>query len=357
MTISSNGTPQTTIQDEIQRFLAQRAARSAFTARTYETGLSHFLAFLAERGIQPTDTPDTLNRAVAMDFVPWLANLRYRREKRGPERPLSMRSRQLYVRAVSGLYRQMALEGRIPLSYGDFVALNAEMGKETSFKPTPIEQKLPSDDIVAAIITAVQAPPKGFSRPDLDDGQLQRLHLIWARDQAIVFALYSTGMRVGEMVRLRRGDLNHQDHGAWVTGKGNRARFVRFSDQAWHKILGYLEARNDGAVSGLMADRPLFCRHDRAAGDARRLPLSTLSVERLITRLAHESKVLERFNLTPHSFRHYFATRFLGHTGDLALTQDVLGHADPGTTRIYARTTKEQHIRAHKSLFDGDGDG
>jgi integrase len=68
--------------------------------------------------------------------------------------------------------------------------------------------------------------------------------------------------------------------------------------------------------------------------------------------LAKEVGVLERFNLTPHSFRHYFATRFLRHTSDLALTQDALGHANPGTTRVYAKTSKTQHIQAHQSLFD-----
>ena len=151
---------------------------------------------------------------------------------------------------------------------------------------------------------------------------------------------------------LRRGDLDHADRGAWVQGKGDRSRFVRFSMQAWETMTAYLDMRRDDTVGGILADKPLFCRHDRAAGAKRRLPLSTFSVERIITRLAKDSGVLERFNLTPHSFRHYFATRFLGHTGDLALTQDVLGHADPGTTRVYAKTTKAQHVEAHKSLFD-----
>jgi integrase len=72
----------------------------------------------------------------------------------------------------------------------------------------------------------------------------------------------------------------------------------------------------------------------------------------LITDLANDAGVLERFNLTPHSFRHWFATRFLRHTRNLALTQDVMGHASPQTTRIYAKTTKEDHIAAHESLFD-----
>jgi integrase/recombinase XerC/integrase/recombinase XerD len=344
--------PDTTIEVQMQRFLDQHAARSPHTARTYRTGLSHFAAYLAERGIELGDSPAQLTRAVALDFIPWLARQRFRQGQHGPEQPLSMRSRQLYVRAVSGLYRQLALDDAIPLSYSDYAALNAEMGKATSFKPSPIEKRLPPDDVIQAIIQAVQTPPAALSRDDLDEGQRRRLTLVWLRDQAMILCLHSTGMRVGELVGLRRGDLDYADRGAWVRGKGDRTRFVRFSRQAWGALMAYLDARHDEAAGGTLADKPLVCRHDRGAGDHRRLPLTTLSVERTITHLAKEAGILDRFNLTPHSFRHYFATQFLKHTGDLALTQDALGHADPGTTRVYAKTTKKQHIEAHESLFD-----
>jgi site-specific recombinase XerD len=167
------------------------------------------------------------------------------------------------------------------------------------------------------------------------------------RDRAIIYSLRTSGARVGELMGLRRGDLNVDDRGAWVTGKGNKVRFIRFSAPAWQAIIAYLEARKDkGGVDKL----PLFCRHDRAAG-VKLLPLTTLSVERIINRLAEAAGVAERFNMTPHSFRHYFATQFLQATGNLALTQDALGHANPSTTRIYAKTTKNNLIDAHKKMF------
>jgi site-specific recombinase XerD len=336
----------------MERFLEQRAARSPHTARTYRTGLGHFASYLSGRGIRLSDSPALLTRAVALDFIPWLAQQRFTPDAASPERELSMRSRQLYVRAVSGLYRRLALEGTIPLTYGDYAALNAEMNKSTTFRPPPIEKRLPSDGLTEAILEAVTQPPRDLARADLSDSQRERRQLIWRRDQAIVQCLYSTGMRVGELVKLRREDLDYDDQGAWVHGKGGRTRYVRFSLRAWQALTAYLEARHDLSASGSPGERPVFCRHDRAAGDRRRLPLTTRSVERMFTGLAKDSGVLERFHLTPHSLRHYFATRFLGHTGDLALTQDVLGHADPGTTRIYAKTTKAQHIRAHRELFD-----
>jgi site-specific recombinase XerD len=354
-TVALNET-ESTIEREIERYLDRRAARSVHTASTYRVGLTHFVNYLSERGVRLSDSPTMLTRSVALDFIPWLARHRFCHNQDRTEQPLSMRSRQLYVRAVSGLYRQLALEGVISLSFGDYAALNVEMNTQTSFKPPPIERRLPSDDVIQAVIKAVLELPPDLQRPDLPDAQRRRLNQIWLRDQAILLSLYSTGMRVGELAKLRRGDLVHADQGAWVHGKGDRTRFVRFSGQAWSALVSYLDARQDGAIGGQIGDKPVFCRHDRAAGDRRRLPLSRVAVEQIVGHLARDSGVLERFHLTPHSFRHYFATRFLGHTGDLALTQDVLGHADPGTTRIYAKTTKAQHIRAHQQLFDAPGD-
>jgi integrase/recombinase XerD len=75
----------------------------------------------------------------------------------------------------------------------------------------------------------------------------------------------------------------------------------------------------------------------------------------MISDLADRTGMGGEFSMHPHSFRHYFATRYYRHTGDLALTQDMLGHADPATTRIYAETSDEAREQAHKELFDNEG--
>ena len=58
--------------------------------------------------------------------------------------------------------------------------------------------------------------------------------------------------------------------------------------------------------------------------------------------------------ITPHSFRHWFATRVLATTGDLAATQDLLGHSSPATTRVYARVSAERLRAAHASVFGAE---
>ncbi|MCG3211820.1 MAG: Tyrosine recombinase XerC [Anaerolineae bacterium] len=74
-------------------------------------------------------------------------------------------------------------------------------------------------------------------------------------------------------------------------------------------------------------------------------------MRRLFFELATQAGISDKFQLTPHTLRHFFATTFLRETGDLALTQDALGHADPRTTRIYASTDVAHLVDAHKRLF------
>jgi integrase/recombinase XerC len=166
-----------------------------------------------------------------------------------------------------------------------------------------------------------------------------------------VLALQSSGMRVGELASLRRGDLDHSNHGAYVTGKGKKQRFVRFSREAWAALTVYLQERKDGEAGAGLAGLPVFCRHDKSASD-RRLALSTHAVRAAIGELSEQAGIAGKFDMTPHKLRHFFATKLLRATGDLALTQDTLGHASPATTRIYAQTTRDDLVAAHRKIFD-----
>ena len=289
-----------TITDEIKRYLDFHKARSRHTARAYQTGLEHFLAYLV--GISVEDLSG-LTREVATDFLVYLADVTY---ERGDEQiPLAMRTRQLYVRAVSGLYKQLAQEGKIPLTYADYVLLNDELSEATRFQEKPIEEKLPGKEDVAAIIQQAEKQPN-WDHLTADMQQWKRT--IWMRNRAIVQLLFSSGMRVGELCSLRVGDL--EDQGAWVTGKGDKRRFVRFGGTAWDRLQSYLKYRGNTNKT-----HPLLQRHDTACGD-KILPLSVLSVQRIVSHLADDAGIKRKF--TPHAFRHFFASTFLAQTHDLA---------------------------------------
>jgi integrase/recombinase XerC len=343
---SNKSANNTTIAGSIESFLRVAGARSEHTAKTYRAALGHFLAFLATQEITPDCAVADLTLDHARDFAAWLSQ-EYRDEQ---DQPLKESSRALYLIALGRFYRHLVLGKRlVGVTLGDFEALRDDLRKTASPQTEPLEKRLPEDAIVAALVEEARRPPALDG--EMPEGRRKRLALAWQRNLAIVLALQSSGMRVGELVSLRRGDLDYASHGAYVTGKGNKQRFVRFSNEAWAALTAYLRERSDGETGTALAGLPLFCRHDKQAG-GRRLALSTNTVRTIIEDLAGRAGIAEKFNMTPHKLRHFFATKLLRATGDLALTQDTLGHASPVTTRVYAKTTRDDLVAAHKKIFD-----
>jgi integrase/recombinase XerC len=296
-----------------------------------------------------------LTPAIITEFITWLYDYLVDEVADGDERRVSESTKATYFAAVSGFLDYLVVETeQLPLDGTAYDALRRTLGRASrrrSRDKLPPD-KLPSQEVVKMLLEEVHQP---LELPeDMAEGTRRRKKLIWLRNVAIVEALLSSGMRVGELVRLERGHLLYDVQGAMVKyGKGKKDREVLFSDRAWAAIQTYLRARQDGTQRHPLASLPVFSRHDRGAGD-RVLPLSTRSVQNIFVDLASRAGILERFHLTPHTLRHYFATEFLSETGDLALTQYALGHASPATTRIYAKTKREDYRRAHQRVFGGN---
>ncbi len=353
-----------TIDEAIERYLDYlRASRSVATADTYATGLNHLRAYLDDRDL-PADETDVgaLAPGLVTEFITWLYDYLVDEVAAGDERRVSESTKATYFAAVSGFLDYLVVETE-ELSMGGtaYDALRRALARAS--RPRDRERlspdKLPSHEVVRMLLAAVHAPldlPEGVA-----EGTKRRKRLIRLRNIAIVEALLSSGLRVGELVRLERGHLLYDVKGALVKyGKGKKDREVLFSDRAWSAIQAYLRARADGSQGRRLSRRsparlPVFSRHDRGAG-GKALPLSTRSVQHVFVDLASRAGIAERFHLTPHTLRHYFATEFLSKTGDLALTQYALGHASPATTRIYAKTKWEDYRRAHGRVFASDSD-
>lgn len=327
------------------------------TADTYATGLNHLCAYLDERGLPPNETEvEALGPAMVTDFVTWLYDYLVEEVADGDERRVSEATKATYFASVSGFLdylvvetEQLNLDGT---AYDAVRRMLARASRRKNREKLPPD-KLPSQEVVRMLLEEARRP---LDLPeDVAEGTRRRKKLIRLRDIAIVEALLSSGMRVGELVRLERGHLLYEERGAMVKyGKGGKDREVLFSDRAWTAIQAYLRARHDGTQERPLSSLPVFSRHDRRAG-GKSLPLSTRSVQNTFVELASRAGILERFHLTPHTLRHYFATEFLSETGDLALTQYALGHASPATTRIYAKTKREDYRRAHERVFGSEG--
>lgn len=168
------------------------------------------------------------------------------------------------------------------------------------------------------------------------------------RDKAILEVLYSTGLRVSELVKLNRDKIDLKRREFSIVGKGGRARIVFLSQRAAQWVQKYLDAREDRY-------NPLFIRHkgkmDPSVGDES-MRLTARSIQRMIKK--YTRKVNITVDVTPHVLRHSFATDLLRAGADLRSVQEMLGHKNVSTTQIYTHVTNRQLKDVH-SAFHGKG--
>jgi len=163
-----------------------------------------------------------------------------------------------------------------------------------------------------------------------------------ARDQAILEVLYSSGVRVAELVGLNVEDVDLEAGAATVMGKGRKERVVLLGDKAVEAVRAYL--KNAGGYAG---KTPLI-RNSRGGR------LTARSVERIV---AEQCRALENFpTMTPHTLRHSFATHLLDGGADLRAIQEMLGHASLSTTQQYTHVAldrlMETYDKAHPRAKD-----
>lgn len=166
------------------------------------------------------------------------------------------------------------------------------------------------------------------------------------RDRAIIELLYSTGLRVSELIGLNRDSVNLERREFMVRGKGGKDRPVFVSKSAADHVEDYLMAREDTL-------KPLFLNNSRhgnvndTSGNYRRL--TARSVQRIVEKWARNAGITK--HVTPHTLRHSFATDLLMNGADLRSVQSLLGHSNISTTQIYTHVTdahlKEVHEKFH----------
>lgn len=168
------------------------------------------------------------------------------------------------------------------------------------------------------------------------------------RDKAILEVLFSTGLRVSELVSLNREkvDLDRREFG--IIGKGGKARVVFLSQRAVDWLIKYLNERKDHF-------KPLFIRHKghvEPATPDEKMRLTPRSIQRLIKKYSHKIKL--PIDATPHVMRHSFATDLLNAGADIRSVQEMLGHKNISTTQIYTHVTNKQLREIHEA-FHGHG--
>lgn len=165
------------------------------------------------------------------------------------------------------------------------------------------------------------------------------------RDRAIVELLFSSGLRVSELVGLNRDHVNAARREFTVRGKGQKDRPVFISETAADHLKNYLDERQD-LLSPLFISYSNKQKAPDTSGDYRRL--TARSIQRLVSTYAKLAGITK--HVSPHTMRHSFATDLLMNGADIRSVQSMLGHSDISTTQIYMHVTDE-HLREVHEKF------
>lgn len=167
------------------------------------------------------------------------------------------------------------------------------------------------------------------------------------RDLAIMKCIYSTGLRISELCKLNKNDINLETKEFVVRGKGKKLRVVYLTDETAEIIKNYLQARNDNYT-------PLFIRHNFKKEDIQNMDDETLRLSRffitnMIKKYAFQAGILK--DISAHTLRHSFATTLLWAWADLRSIQEMLGHASITTTQVYTHVSNPKLKEIHKKFM------
>jgi integrase/recombinase XerC len=279
----------------VRGFVATLAARSPHTRRAYTHDVDEFVTW-CERG----GCPDLsrLDHRVLRRYLAYL-------QTRGFARPTNARKAAAVRAYVRYLRRQHVLERDVA------VELRAPRGR----------QKLPrvprAADADALLRSAAPLAGDPDARPRA------------RRDLAVLELLYGAGLRVSECCGLDVGDVDVKRRAVTVLGKGSKVRRLPLGNPACTAVSEYLR---DGRAA--LMKEPL----DALFVNARGRRLTPRDVRRILARFPLPDGQL----LHPHALRHAFATHLLERGADLRAVQELLGHADVGTTQVYTHVTRDR---------------
>ena len=286
----------------IERFLRHLQVERGLSVNTltaYRLDLRNFAAFCAARKL----TIESAGRDAVLDFLSGL----YRRK-------LSSRSVARHLVTLRVFFRFAVREGLLP----EEPTLNLEAPRV--WKGLPVLLSIPQVE-------------KLLAQPDVATP-------LGARDAAMIEVLYSTGLRVSELVGLRLAELDLNMGCVRCVGKGNKERLVPLGRRAIEALRRYLGAPRAHLLRGRSS--PLVFLNHRGAR------MSRVGFWKVLKAYGRRAGLPPK--LSPHKLRHSFATHLLERGADLRSVQSMLGHADISTTQIYTHVTQERlrHIyRTH----------
>jgi integrase/recombinase XerC len=325
---------QESIIDQFINYLRAERHFSTHTARCYAADLEQFCVFLADPDAEPPPGPAPNavkgsngypNRKLSPPLSPHLIEERNRRLLAVDTDLVRLFMSKLRDRnyCKSTVARKLATLR----SFYKFVVRREYTGSNpvTPIRTPKQEKRLPK-------FLDVEQIEKLFSNCDTTT-------LLGARDRAILEMLYSTGIRVSELVALNIADIDLGSSVIRVRGKGKKERVIPIGPGAVKAVIHYLDLRRSSLQTAKHDPDALFInKHGQR--------LSTRSVRRKLDKYLLEAGL--DLSVSPHTLRHSFATHMLQRGADLRSVQEMLGHQSLSTTQIYTHMTSENVKHAYE---------
>jgi integrase/recombinase XerC len=298
------------------RYLSAEKNASPHTCRCYRKDLIEFENFLKSQGtdLSPSGNP-TMEKVDRIVIRKYLSLLHRKNKKSSIARKIS---------TLRSFFRYLVKE--------KLVSSNPAKAVSTPKVEKPLPTTLTVDEVFR-LMESSDRPPKNPSKAEAEERGL--------RDHAVLELLYSSGLRVGELVGL---NLNHLDLRLGIVrvmGKGRKERIVPIGNKALEALRAYLGRRGDPE-----GEDPLFI-------NLRGKRLTGRSVGRLVKAYTRSSGIVRK--VSPHSLRHSFATHLLDAGADIREIQEMLGHASLSTTQRYIHLSPgklmDVYDKAHPRSF------
>ncbi len=276
-----------------ETFLRVEKSLSPNSVSAYVNDINKLIGFVEEH--YPNLTPETVKLAQLRKFVEWMN-----------QKGISPRTQARTISGIKSFYKFLLIEEAV------------ENDPTTLVESPRIGRKLPeilTDDEINSLIEAI------------DETKAEGL-----RNKAILETLYSCGLRVSELVDLKLSNLHFEQEFLRIAGKGERERLVPISKRAIEDIKKYLVNSRKKLTIEKGFENIVFLNR-------RGKKLSRVMIFTIIKNLADKIK-LEK-NISPHTFRHSFASALVQGGADLRTVQEMLGHESILTTEIYAHLDKE----------------
>lgn len=319
-----------TLLREFLEHLEIEKNRSLQTIRNYEFYLGRFVEWFGDK------SPTSITTEKVREYRLWLNRLI---DVHGD--PLKKNTQNYHLIALRSFFKYLAKRD-IEIIAAEKIELMKMPDREVSF----LEGGDLSRILEAPLLQEIRNKKQETNNTKISNGQK-----IKYRDKALLEMLFSTGLRVSELINLKRDSVNLEKDEFTVMGKGRKSRVVFVSDQARYWVKKYLALRGD-------VNPYLFISYDKRTGkqvvkkgkkmESLEEPLTPRSVQRIVQKYAKMAGITKP--VTPHTLRHSYATDLLQNGADIRSVQAMLGHSSITTTQIYTHITDKELRNIHKKF-------